>query len=108
MTRALVPFAIVLLAGATAAPAAAAGPAERGVAACRAELAGRLGPGEIRHYRIASIEQSSRRTRVSFIVNADRRYVFECAADREGRVETASLDPVRPDERQLAAGAEPR
>ncbi|MGZ8348246.1 MAG: hypothetical protein ACXWUP_14155 [Allosphingosinicella sp.] len=97
-------FAAGLLASALLVPGiAAAEPGERAVAACRAELMTRFGEGEIRHYRVASISGSSRRTRVSFIVNADRRYTFECAAGRDGRVDVASLDPPRSDDRQLAA-----
>jgi hypothetical protein len=83
---------------------AAAEPAERAVAACRAELVGRFAQGEIRQYRVASITGNSRRTRVSFVVTADRRYTFECAAGRDGSIELASLDPPRAEDPQLAAG----
>ena len=83
---------------------ATAEPGERAVAACRAELLSRFAQGEIRHYRVASIAGNSRRTRVSFVVTADRRYTFECATDRDGSIEVASLDPPRAEDRQLAAG----
>jgi hypothetical protein len=85
--------------------AASADPAERALAACRAELAGHFADGEIRDYRVASIAGNSRRTRITFIVNADRRYQVECTAGRDGSAELASFDPPRPEDRQLAAGA---
>ncbi|WP_129793348.1 hypothetical protein [Sphingosinicella sp. CPCC 101087] len=88
----------------SAAPAASADPAERALAACRAELTGRFAEGEIRDYRVASITGNSRRTRITFIVNADRRYQVECAAGRDGSAELAGFDPPRSEDRQMAAG----
>ena len=97
----LVPLAFVS-ALATVQPAAAE-PAERAVAQCRAELLSRFGPDEIRNYRVASIAGNSRRTRVTFSVTADQRYTFECATDARGQVLLANVDPPRGGT-QLAAG----
>jgi hypothetical protein len=95
-------FAAAVLA---TAPASAMSDAEgRAVAQCRAEMLSRFDEGSIRSYRIGEISGSSRSTRVTIFVNADRRYTFECAADRGGRILTASLDPARTGDRQLAAG----
>lgn len=106
MTRPLilVPLAlaatIVSLAAATP---AVAGPQERAVAQCRAELLSRFDSGAIRQYRVASIAGNARRTRVTFAVTADQRYTFECAADSAGQVLIANLDPPRGGT-QLASG----
>jgi len=78
----------------TATPATAGdGSDSRAVAQCRAELLSRFDEGAVRSYRIGSIAGNSRRTRVTFYVNADRRYTFECAAGANGEVLTASLNP---------------
>jgi hypothetical protein len=82
---------------------AAAEPAERAVAQCRAELLSRFAQDEIRNYRVASITGNSRRTRVTFAVTADQRYTFECAADARGQILLANIDPPRGGT-QLAAG----
>ncbi len=82
---------------------AAAEPAERAVAQCRAELLSRFGGDEIRTYRVASITGNSRRTRVTFSVTADQRYTFECATDARGQILIANIDPPRGGT-QLAAG----
>ncbi len=82
---------------------AAAEPAERAVAQCRAELLSRFGADEIRTYRVASISGNSRRTRVTFAVTADQRYTFECATDARGQILLANIDPPRGGT-QLAAG----
>ena len=84
--------------------AAGGGPDERAVAQCRAELVGQFPAGSIRNHRVVSIEGNSRRTRVTFAVNADRRYTFECAAGPQGQILLTSFEPSRPGERQLAAG----
>lgn len=86
------------------APAAAAGPDERAVAQCRAELLGQFAQGSVRNHRIVSIEGNSRRTRVTFAVDADRRYRFECATGPQGQILLTAFEPARPNERQLAAG----
>jgi hypothetical protein len=83
--------------------AAVADQAEHAVAACRAELMSRFTEGEIRSHRVTSIAGNSRRTRISIVVNADRRYVFECATGRDGSVELASFDPPRSADRRLAS-----
>jgi hypothetical protein len=76
----------------------------RAVAACRAEMLSRFDDGQVRSYRVGTIAGSARNTRVTLYVNADRRYEFQCAADRHGQIVTASFDPARGNERQLAAG----
>jgi hypothetical protein len=53
---------------------------------------------------VASITGNSRRTRITFIVNADRRYQVECAAGRDGIAQLAEFDPPRSEDRQVAAG----
>jgi len=96
------PLAAALL---MSAPAQAASESEgRAVAACRAEMLSRFDAGQVRSWRVGEIAGSSRRIRVTFIVNADRRYTFDCAADGQGQVVTASIDPPRGNARQLAAG----
>lgn len=97
--------ALVGAAALTAFPASAASEAEgRAIAQCRTEMLGRFDEGAIRSYRIGTISGSARSTRVTIYVNADRRYTFECAADRSGQIVTASFDPPRTSDRQLAAG----
>jgi len=96
------PVAAALLA---ATPASALSGSEgRAVAACRAEMLSRFDTGAVRSHRIGAITGSSRSTRVTLYVNADRRYEFRCAADRQGQIVTASFNPARGNERQLAAG----
>ena len=85
-------------------PAAAGGPDERAVAQCRAELLGQFEQGAVRNHRVVSIAGNSRRTRVTFSVNADRRYTFECATGAQGQILLTSFEPARPGERQLASG----
>jgi hypothetical protein len=105
MTRSIFLTALPLAAALASAPAAAVSDSDgRAVAQCRAELLGRFDEGAIRSYRIGEIAGSARSTRVTFYVDADRRYRFECAADRSGRIVTASFDPARGNDRQLAAG----
>jgi hypothetical protein len=87
----------------TATPAAALGSDERAISQCRTELLSRFDPGAIRSYRVGSIAGNTRRTRVTFFVNADRRYTFECAAGANGEVLTASLTP--PASTRLAGAA---
>lgn len=77
----------------------------RAVAACRAELLARFDAGQIRFYRLGDISGGARSTRVTFHVEADRRYEFHCAADARGQLVTAAFDPPRANERQLAAGS---
>jgi hypothetical protein len=77
----------------------------RAVAQCRAEVLRHVPAETIRSQRIASISGNSRHTRVSMIVNTDRRYSFECSTDADGRILTASWSP--PVERRLAAAAQP-
>ena len=77
----------------------------RAVAACRAEMLSRFDAGQVRSFRVGEIAGTSRSIRVTFYVNADRRYTFACAADGHGRIVTASIDPARGSERQLAAGS---
>jgi len=106
MTRPLSIIPLLLapaLVALTPAPAAA-GPDERAVGQCRAELLGQFPAGSIRNHRVVSIEGNSRRTRVTFSVNAERRYTFECAAGPQGQILLTSFEPARPGERQLAAG----
>ena len=97
----IVPLAFV--SALIAAQPAAAEPAERAVAQCRAELLSRFGGDEIRSYRVAAISGNSRRTRVTFSVTADQRYTFECATDARGQILIANIDPPRGGT-QLAAG----
>jgi hypothetical protein len=107
MTRPLSQIALLLapaLIALTPSPAAAGGPDERAVAQCRTELLSQFPQGAIRNYRVASIEGNSRRTRVTFTVNAERRYTFECAAGAEGQILLTSFEPSRPGGAQLAAG----
>jgi hypothetical protein len=104
MTRAFAfTLAPALLASALVATTpAAAEPAQRAVAACRAELLSRL--PDARNYRVANIAGNSRSTRVTINVTADQRYTFECAAGADGRVASATFDPPRGDTQQAAAG----
>lgn len=96
------PVAAALLA---ASPAAAVSDSDgRAVAACRTEMLSRFDAGAVRSFRIGEIAGSARNTRVTFYVNAERRYEFQCAADRQGQIVTASFDPARTGDRQLAAG----
>ena len=96
------PLAAALL---SSAPAQALSHSDgRAVAACRAEMLSRFEAGQVRSYRVGEIAGSSRNTRVTFLVNADRRYTFACAADGRGQIVTASIDPPRGNARQLAGG----
>lgn len=100
-------LAALSLAGAALAPAPAAATSDndgRAVAACRAEMLARFDAGQIHFYRLGDISGGARSTRVTFHVDADRRYEFRCAADAHGQVVTAAFDPPRANERQLAAG----
>jgi len=65
----------------------------RAVAACRSEMLSRFDNGAVRSFRIGEIAGSSRHTRVTIYVNADRRYTFECGVGAGGQVLSASLDP---------------
>ena len=65
----------------------------RAVAQCRAEMLRQFPEGAVQSHRVASIQGNSRRTRVQIIVNADRRYTFDCATDSNGAVQTAALNP---------------
>ena len=85
-----------------AAAPAAAEPAQRAVAACRAELLSRF-PEGVRNYRVTDISGNSRRTRVTISVTADRRYTFECAAGADGQVLSAAFDPPRSTQSAAAA-----
>lgn len=96
--------ALIGAAALTASPAAASEAEGRAVAQCRAEMLSRFDEGAIRSYRIGEIGGGARSTRVTIYVNADRRYTFECAADRSGQIVTASFTPPRNGDRQLAAG----
>lgn len=97
------PVAAALLA---ASPASALSDSEgRAVAACRTEMLSRFDEGQVRSYRVGAIAGSARNTRVTLYVNADQRYTFECATDRQGQIVTASIDPARNGQRQLAAGS---
>jgi hypothetical protein len=88
-----------------AAPAQAASDAEgRAVAACRAEMLSRFDAGQVRSFRVGEIAGTARTTRVTLYVNADRRYTYTCAADGQGQIVTAAIDPARGAPRQLAAG----
>jgi len=106
MTRQILLSALPLAAALLAAsPASALSDSEgRAVAACRAEMLSRFDEGAVRSYRVGTIAGSARNTRVTLYVNADQRYTFECAADRQGQIVTASIDPARNSQRQLAAG----
>ena len=96
------PLAAALLASA---PAQAVSDSEgRAVAACRAEMLSRFDAGQVRSWRIGEIAGTSRNTRITIYVTADRRYTFACAADGQGQIVTASIDPARGGARQLAAG----
>ena len=96
------PLAAVLLAPV---PAQALSDSEgRAVAACRTEMLSRFDAGQVRSYRVGEIAGTSRSTRVTFYVNADRRYTFACAADGQGQIVTAWIDRARGNELQLAAG----
>jgi hypothetical protein len=105
MTRhyllAALPLAAALLAPAQAQPNSDG----RAVAACRAEMLSRFDPGQVRSYRVGDIAGTSRATRITLYVNADRRYTFTCAADGQGQIVTASIDPAHGAARQLAAGS---
>jgi hypothetical protein len=103
MTRAFaLSLAPALLASALVATApAAAEPAQRAVAACRAELLARL--PDARNYRVADISGNSRRTEVTINVTADQRYTFECAAGPDGRVISAEFNPPRGGAQQASA-----
>jgi hypothetical protein len=104
MTRTfLLPIAALGAAFAFAAPAAADSAEQRALGLCRAELLASFPADSIRNHRVASINGNSRRTRITFAVNADRRYTFECAVESGGRIVTASFDPPRRDG-QLVAG----
>ena len=74
----------------------------RAVAQCRAEMLRQFPEGAVQSHRVASINGNSRRIRVQLIVNADRRYTFDCATDGAGAVQTASLTP--PASTRLAGG----
>lgn len=97
--------ALIGAAALTATPASALSDSEgRAVAQCRTEMLSRFDQGAVRSYRIGSINGSARSTRVTIFVTADQRYTFECATDRSGQIVTASFDPARASDRQLAAG----
>jgi hypothetical protein len=108
MTRRILLAALPLAAALFAsAPAQAVSDAEgRAVAACRAEMLSRFDAGQVRYYRVGEIAGTSRNIRVTLYVNADRRYTFACAANGQGQIVTASIDPPRGNERQLAAGGQ--
>ena len=107
MNRGLYLAALAVMGGAWATtPSLAAADAEgRAVATCRADLLARFEPGQIRSYRIAEIGGSSRSTRVTFVVDADRRYTLVCATDRAGQIVTATIDPPRAPQARLADGS---
>src|SRR5262245_23962036 len=65
----------------------------RAVAQCQAEMLRQFPEGAVQSHRVASINGNSRRIRVQLIVNADRRYTFDCATDGTGAVQTAALNP---------------
>src|SRR3954454_2985520 len=104
MTRQILTAALPLAAALLApSPTSALSDSEgRAVAACRSELLGRFEAGQVRSYRIGEIAGSSRSTRVTIYVNADRRYTFECGAGADGRVLTAAFTP--PVATRLAGG----
>jgi hypothetical protein len=105
MTRQILMTALPLAAALLASsPASALSDSEgRAIAACRSELLSRFDAGQVRSYRIGEIAGSSRSTRVTIYVNADRRYTFECGAGPDGRILTAALTP--PVATRLAGGA---
>jgi hypothetical protein len=80
---------------------ALAEPDARAVALCRAEMLEQFPEATVRSHRVASISGNSRGTRVRILVNADRRYTFECTANAAG-ILTAAFDPPR--DRQIATG----
>ena len=98
------PVASTILLASTLLPAApaAAEPAGRAVAQCRAELLAQFPEGAVRNHRVAEISGNSRRTTVRIGVNADQRYVYQCTAGADGSLLTAAFDPPR--DRQLASG----
>jgi hypothetical protein len=79
MTRQILMTALPLAAALLASsPASALSDSEgRAIAACRSDLLSRFEAGQVRSYRIGEIAGSSRSTRVTIYVNADRRYTFE-------------------------------
>ena len=96
LSRILAPAALLTsLVGLIAPHPAAAEPAGRAVASCRAEMLRHFPEGVVRTWRVAEIRASARQTQVSFFVTADRRYRFDCAANGDGQVVTAALDPRR-------------
>src|SRR3569832_128816 len=96
MTRQILLAALPLAALFAASPASALSDAEgRAVAACRAEMRSRCDAGQVRAFRVGEIAGSSRATRVTLYVNADRRYTFACSADGQGQIVSASIDPPR-------------
>ena len=106
MTRQILLAALPLAALFASAPAQAVSDSDgRAVAACRAEMLSRFDPGQVRSYRVGDIAGTSRAPRITIYVNADRRYTFTCAADAQGQVVTASIDPAHGAARQLAAGS---
>ena len=108
MTRQFLLSALPLAAALVApAPALALSDSEaRAVSACRTEMLSRFDAGQVRSWRVGEIAGSARNTRVTLYVNADRRYTFACAADAQGQIVTASIDPARGAARQLAAGGQ--
>jgi len=74
----------------------------RAVSQCQAEMLRQFPEGAVQSHRVASIQGNSRRIRVQMIVNADRRYTFDCATDGAGTVQTAALNP--PAGTRLAGG----
>ena len=105
MTRQILLGVLPLAALFASAPASALSDSEgRAVAACRADMLSHFEPGQVRSYRVGEIAGTSRSTRVTLYVNADRRYTFTCAADGRGQVVTAAIDPPRGAGHQLAAG----
>lgn len=100
----LVPAALAGSALFASSPAYAMSNAEsRAVAQCRAELVRQFPDGALTSHRVGAIAGNSRHTRVTLYATADRRYTFECAADANGRVVTAALNPPR-DSRLAARG----
>ena len=98
-------LAAAFSAGLFIAPAPAAAEAGgRAVSQCRAEMLSHFPEGAVRNYRVADISGNSRRTRVVIHVTADRRYTFECTAQADGRIATATFDPPRAASEALAAG----
>ena len=98
----IVPAVLLSAALPALSPAAAASEAEgHAVAQCRAELLRQFPDGALRSHRVGTIAGNSRATRVTLHATADRRYRFECAADAQGRIVTATLTP--PGATRLAA-----